>query len=226
MRDQPCVTQEEPSALRVEAARYALLRRLAHAMRHHMVVHLQPIGMITEVLERRLQAGTADLGQVHESMTKINGFSKAAVQSSLDMITWLAPDDNAVVPLQAGVEECLSLLRSAFSFRGFTVRDEIGSVDVTVPRAGLRNILPACLLALTDSARSPADVLLAVETLSTTSLTLVVSVRGTDGSGGFSGDSPYRLLEWYEVEAMAGADRVGLVRSDSTVRLTFPIGAA
>ena len=26
----------------VEAARYALLRRLAFAMRHHMVVHLQP----------------------------------------------------------------------------------------------------------------------------------------------------------------------------------------
>jgi C4-dicarboxylate-specific signal transduction histidine kinase len=226
MQDQPCVNPEEPSAQRVEAARYALLRRLAHAMRHHMVVHLQPIGMITEVLERRLQAGTADLAQVHESMTKINGFSKAAVQSSLDMITWLAPDDSAVVPLQAGVEECLSLLRSAFSFRGFTVRDEIGSVDVPVPRAGLRNILPACLLALTDRARSPADVVLAMEAPSTTSVTLVVSVRSSDGSGGFSGDAPYRLLEWYEVEAMAGADRVGLVRSDSTVRLTFPIAAA
>ncbi len=41
---------------RVEAARYALLRRLAFAMRHHMVVHLQPIGMSTELMERRLNA--------------------------------------------------------------------------------------------------------------------------------------------------------------------------
>ena len=39
-----------------EAARYALLRRLAPSMRHHLVVNLQPIGMIYEVMDRRLRA--------------------------------------------------------------------------------------------------------------------------------------------------------------------------
>ncbi|NNU44225.1 hypothetical protein [Ramlibacter montanisoli] len=39
-----------------EAARYALLRRLAPSFRHHLVVNLQPIGMIYEVMERRLRA--------------------------------------------------------------------------------------------------------------------------------------------------------------------------
>ena len=138
----------------VEAARYALLRRLAFAMRHHMVVHLQPIGMVTEVMERRLQSASPDLGQMRESMIKINGYSRAAVQSCLDVVSWLAPEDGATVALDMGVDECLALLRSSFAFRGFTLKDEVGSVSLTVARAGLRNVLPACLLALTDHAAS------------------------------------------------------------------------
>jgi hypothetical protein len=205
----------------VEAARYALLRRLAFAMRHHMVVHLQPIGMITEVMERRLQAASPDLVQVHESMTKINGFSRAAVQSCLDVVSWLAPEDGAVVALDAGVGECVALLRSGFNFRGFTLKDEVGSVPLSVTRAGLRNVLPACLLALTDRAASPADVVLTVQPGSGQTV-LTVAVRPGEGSPGFAGDAPYRLLEWHEVEALARADGIALDRSGEQVRLTFP----
>ena len=147
----------------VEAARYALLRRLAYAMRHHMVVHLQPIGMITEVMERRLRQPSPDLVQVHESMSKINGFSRAAVQSCLDVVSWLAPEEGALIALDAGVAECVALLRSNFNFRGFTLKDEVGGVPVEVSRAGLRNVLPASMLALTDGAASPADVVISAE---------------------------------------------------------------
>ena len=41
-----------------EAARYALLRRLMPAIRHHLVGEFQPIGMVAAMLERRLQAAT------------------------------------------------------------------------------------------------------------------------------------------------------------------------
>lgn len=205
----------------VEAARYALLRRLAFAMRHHMVVHLQPIGMITEVMERRLQQASPDLSQVHEGMTKVNGFSRAAVQSCLDVVSWLAPEGDAVVALDAGIEECLSLLRSSFSFRGFTLKEEVGVVSTPVSRAGLRNVLPACLLALTDRAASPAEVLLSRESAAP-DVVLVLQLRRTDGAGGAIGDAPYRLLEWNEVEALARADGVSLERHADRVRLAFP----
>ena len=119
-------------ALHVEAARYALLRRLTFAMRHHLVVNLQPIGMITEVMERRLKAAQPDLVQVQQSMERINGFSKAAVQSCLDVVSWLAPDSRAGIALGAGIAECLALLRSNLSFRGFTVRETIGDAQVLV----------------------------------------------------------------------------------------------
>jgi hypothetical protein len=205
----------------VEAARYALLRRLAFAMRHHMVVHLQPIGMITEVMERRLQSASPDLGQMHESMIKINGYSRAAVQSCLDVVSWLAPEDGAKVALDAGVDECLALLRSSFAFRGFTIKDEVGSVSLPVGRAGLRNVLPACLLALTDRAASPADVTLTAQPGSGQAV-LTVAVRPGQGSPGFAGDAVYRLLEWHEVEALARAEGIALDRSGKQIRITIP----
>jgi hypothetical protein len=204
----------------VEAARYALLRRLAFAMRHHMVVHLQPIGMITEVMERRLQAAAPDIGQVHESMAKINGLSRAAVQSCLDVVSWLAPEPGAVVPLDAGVQECVALLRSSFNFRGFTLKDEVGASRILVARAGLRNVLPACLLALTDRAGSPADVVLSAQS-GDGEATLSIALQPTAGAAGFAGDAPYRLLEWREVEALAGAEGITLERAGDMLHFTL-----
>jgi hypothetical protein len=205
----------------VEAARYALLRRLAYAMRHHMVVHLQPIGMITEVMERRLKQPSPDLAQVHESMAKINGFSRAAVQSCLDVVSWLAPEDGAVIALDAGVQECMALLRSNLNFRGFTLKDEVGSAPAKVVRASLRNVLPACLLALADGNPSPADIVVSAE-LQHAVGTVTLTLRPNDGSPGFAGDPPYRLLDWREVQALAAADGIGLERDGTQVRLSVP----
>ena len=213
----------EPDRL-VEAARYALLRRLAFALRHDLVTHLQPIGMITDLMERRLRAAAPDPAQLQEGMSRINGLARAAVQSCLEVVTWLAPEEDTVVALDAGVQECLALLRTSFNFRGFKLSDEIGATAFQVDRAGLRHVLPACLLALTDCAGSPADVVLSWEAGSPESepaqAILSISVRPTDGAGG-APDSPYRLLEWHEIEALARAERIGLQRSGDCVRLTL-----
>lgn len=189
-----------------------------------MVVHLQPIGMIVEVMERRLQQPAPDLAQVRESMDKINGFSRAAVQSCLDVVSWLAPEDAARIRLDAGVAECVSLLRSNFNFRGFTLRDEVGTAPASVARAGLRNVLPACLLALTDGAASPADVVITARIEAPHAL-LSVEVRPTDGCAGFDGDKPYRLLDWSEVQALARADGIGFEGDGQRVSLRLPLAA-
>jgi hypothetical protein len=210
----------EPADRRVEAARYALLRRLAFAMRHHMVVHLQPIGMITEVMERRLRMPDPDLTQVHESMAKINGFSRAAVQSCLDVVTWLAPEAGVTVALDAGVQEAVAMLRSNFNFRGFTLKDEVGAAPLEVSRTALRNVLPATLVALTDHASSPADVVVTASVEAGRAV-LSVTLKPTDGAEGFAGDPPYRLLEWQEVEALAQAEGAGLEREGLQARITL-----
>jgi hypothetical protein len=212
-------TQAPSSQHLVEAARYALLRRLAFAMRHQMVVHLQPIGMITEVMERRRKAAAPDLAQVHESMAKINGFSRAAVQACLDVITWLAPEPGSASALDTGVAECLAQLRSNFSFRGFTLQSDV-AVPLAVSRAGLRSVLPACLLALTDQAGAPAEVIVAAQA-GTGQATLTVTVRPTQGPAGFQGDAPYRLLRWHEVQALAADEGIALTRQDNMAQMVL-----
>ena len=122
----------------IEAARYALTRRLLPVLRHHMVVHLQPIGMIYEVLDRKLAAGAPDLGAIREGLGKINSMARSAVNSCLDVVTWLAPDATAAINLNTGVAECLDMLHGNFSFRGFTLCNEIGAVPLPVSQSALR----------------------------------------------------------------------------------------
>lgn len=221
MAHPPDPQQSQAPDRAVEAARYAVLRRLALAMRHQMVVHLQPIGMITEVVERRLKAPAPDLAQVHDSMVRIHRFSRAAVDACLDVITWLAPDDESRVALEAGIEECTVLLRSNFSFLGFALRHEAGTGLPQVSQAALRQVLPACLLALTDETTAPADVLV---TASAAAGHAVVDIRVTPSQGavGFAGEPPYRALRWAEVEALARAQGMEASREAGHVRLLMP----
>ena len=206
---------------RVEAARYALLRRLALGMRHHMVVHLQPMGMITELIERRLQSAQPDLAQIHEAMGKIHGLARAAVDSCLDVVTWLAPVPDAKVALDEGVQEVLGLVRSNFNFRGFPLGDALGGVTRQVPRSAVRHVLPAVLLALTDRAPAPADV--CIRTLEDSGGGVItVEVKPKAGDPGFPGNHPYRLLDWQEVETLGEAEGVGLTRDGDTARIVFP----
>lgn len=206
--------------MRVESARYAVLRRLAFAMRHELVKHLQPIGMVTEVMERRLRAPAPDLAQVHDGVGKINSFSKAAVASCLDVITWLAPDPGSTVALDAAVDECMQLLRSNFSFRGFQVRNEVKGMAQPVGRAAVRMLLPGALLALSDTTAAPAEIVITA-TPAEHEVHLLLRVQPIAGDPVPGGDQPYRLLQWAEIDAMAGAEDVQVQRSDAGVQLTF-----
>ena len=205
---------------RVEAARYALLRRLAFAMRHHMVVHLQPIGMITEVMERRLESATPDLAQIRDATAKVNTHARAAVQSSLDVVSWLAPEDGQLAALDEAVAECVALLRSHLNFRGFTLKDEVGALPRQVSRPAVRSMVPAVILALTDAAKSPADLAIGAQEREREVL-VRVELRPTQGAPGFTGEPHYRLLQWRDVEAIAGAEGVACTREGQAVVLAF-----
>ena len=212
---------DPPIDWQVEAARYALLRRLAFAMRHEMVVHLQPIGMIAEVMERRLRSGDPDLAQLQESLAKIQTLSRSASRSCLDVITWMAPVASARISIAEGVHECIAQLRGDFSFRGFTLKDSVPADPAQVARAGLRHLLPATLLALTDGAQAPAEVEVRA-TVDETRAVLTLQLRSTDGPAEFAGDPPYRRLGWPEVEALAAAEGIGVVRDGTSTRITLP----
>jgi hypothetical protein len=205
-----------------EAARYALLRRLAPSMRHHLVVNLQPIGMIYEVMDRRLRAPQPDLADVHESAHKINGFARAALNSCLDVVTWLAPEEEMQTTASEGVRECLGLLATSLTFRGYALRNEVQPVPGEVRRAAIRNVLTAAMIHATDENPPPADLVLSAEP-SPAALLLTLTLRPTQGNQGFSTEAGYRPLEWSDVEALAAAEAVELKREGrQRVQLAIP----
>ena len=205
------VQEQAPASNRLtEAARYALLRRLAPSMRHHLVVNLQPIGMIYEVMERRLRAPEPNLDGVQESAQKINGFARAALNSCLDVVSWMAPDGEAVSTAAEGVRECLSLLATSLTFRGYGVRNEVGAVTGEVRRSAIRNVLTAAIIHITDESPPPADLVLSAEA-DPEALVLALTVRPNGGERGFTAEAAYRALRWADVEALAAAESVELV---------------
>jgi len=204
-----------------EAARYALLRRLAPSMRHHLVVNLQPIGMIYEVMDRRLRAPHPDLADVHESAHKINGFARAALNSCLDVVTWLAPEEEMLTTAGEGVRECLGLLATSLTFRGYALRNEVPVVPGEVRRSAIRNVLTAAMIHATDENPPPADLVLSAEP-TPSALVLTLTLRPTQGDQGFSTEAGYRRLEWSDIEALAAAEAVELKR-DGRQRLQLAI---
>jgi hypothetical protein len=217
----PSLSPSQASLMLVESARYALMRRLAFAIRHELVVHFQPIGMLAEVMERRLRTPDPDLAQLHQAMVKIQGFSKQAALSCLDVITWLSPDA-ATVPLSDAIDEVMRLLRSNLSFRGFQLRTENEAFAEPVQKAAARMLLPACLLALSDETQAPADLVLKVEP-GDGEVTLDMRVHGLDGEPGFPGEPTYRPLGWHEVDALARAENMTLERGTGWARLSIPL---
>jgi hypothetical protein len=204
-----------------EAARYALLRRLAPSIRHHLVVNLQPIGMIYEVMDRRLRAPEPDLGDIHASAHKINGFARAALNSCLDVVSWLAPEEGAVTAVAEGVRECLSLLATSLTFRGYAVRNETGAMPGEVGRSAMRNVMTAAIIHLTDETPPAAELTLLAEGRPP-ALVLTLMLRPTDAEKGFSTGTPYRNLTWADVEALAAAESVQLERDgNQCVRLVL-----
>lgn len=205
---------------RVEGARYALLRRLAPALRHDAVATLQPIAMATCVLERRLREPAPDLALVQDTATRLAGYSRSAVQSCLDLIEWLAPTPQRGVSLRDAVPRTVQLLRGSLSLRGFTLRDELQDTDAQVGHPGLCYVLPACLLWLTDSAGSPAQVTLRAND-SAQGLRLVLDLHPSVGEPGVHEPPAYRPLHAQEVADLAQAEGITLERQGDTLALTL-----
>jgi hypothetical protein len=215
-------TTAEPSmSAAAESARYALLRRLAPSMRHHLVVPLQPIGMVYEIMERRLRSPEPNLAEVHEGAQKINSYARSALASCVDVVTWLAPDDNARTTAADGLRECLSLVQTAFTFRGFALRDELGDVAGEVARSAFRFVVTGALFFLSDDHPPPAQITIRGEW---TGSALVLTLEAGPGTGepGFATAPGYRPLTWGDVQALAESESAEVSREGSRIRISLP----
>src|SRR5690606_16196408 len=84
------------------AARHDILRRLAPALRHDMVVPLQSLGMTMEALSARLDRGTLTDQDLNAAVSKLNRLTRQAVANCLDVASWMEPCEDDSVHLHQG----------------------------------------------------------------------------------------------------------------------------
>jgi hypothetical protein len=205
--------------LREESARYALLRRIAPTLRHHLAGAMQPIGMVSAIMERRLQAAQPDLAVLRDNSKSISTLSRSAASASMNLITWVAPKENGAVSIHEGVEECVGMLSTDLAFRGFTVANSIAPSDVATSVFALRSVFTAALIALTDTAPTPATITISADAGEKTRV--VIGIRSEPGALAADDPRAYRKLAWADVQALAGAEQVGLKHAADRVEMLF-----
>jgi C4-dicarboxylate-specific signal transduction histidine kinase len=209
-----------------EAARYSVLRRLAPALKHDMVVNLQAVAMMAEVLNARLERGLSNQAEFQTSVSKINRLAREAVMTCLDVAAWIEPGEDEGIRLRDGVEECVGLLAGNFNFRGFAIRNETPEVEFEVSREALRNLLSASLIALTDAAHAPAEVIVRAEVTSGFAvITVRCEARDGDPDAALLAVG-YRQLDWSDVQSLAISESVELFRTGDQIVMRIPRAVA
>lgn len=220
---------------RAEAARYALLRRLAPAMRHDMAGGFQPVMMLATIVEKRLLAATPDLPTLVKCSHEMRALAIAATHSSLDLIGWMGHDKGACVGLGQGIRDALHFLATELSFKGFKFENQTEGVTTEVGREHLRGIFVAALLALTDAVTvaSTTNILLTAaqnghDMLVTISLTDVGATLGAIAPHEefLIGLAAYRKIDWDDVQAIADVDGLSVIYETGSVMLRLPISTA
>ncbi len=209
----------------VEAARYALLRRLAPALRHDIAGALQPLGMMTAVLDKRLQQAVPDQAALQKCSNAIGKLLREASSVCMELPGWLTPKADDKVSASRGVNDSIRLVSTNLMLRGFTIdvpvqTESAAAMPDEVSASALRQVFTICLVALTDAARAPACVFVRLEqTGSETSIS--IQLESTSGEEPGGADTSYRLLDWEDVLALADAEGVSVRRLVDGAELKF-----
>ena len=209
-----------------EAARYALLQHLAPALRHHVIGKFQSIGLISAMLERRLQSATPDLASIRENCASFSSASRMTVDAITSMMAWIEPPEDTPLNFNTGLKECLGLLSTELRFKGFVIANEAPALQSELSSRALRSVLCATLIALSDLAQAPARLLIRAQAMPD-SIALSIELHPLEGHVGNTRSNPCRPLTWQDAEILAVADSVQLTHGPEGAQLIFPhLGAA
>lgn len=209
-----------------EAARYGVLRRLAPALKHDMVVNLQAVAMMAEVLSARLEKGSPSPAEFEGSVSKMNRLARDAVMTCLKVAAWISPSEDESVRLREGVDDCVALLRSSFNFRGCSLANEVPDTEFEVSRVALRHLVAASLLALADGAGTPSDLVVSGELSPGFAVLTIRCTPKVQEDGGapdaMASEPNYRALDWSDVQALALAENIELFRTQEQIVMRVP----
>lgn len=218
----PLNQESKDADIAQEAARYAVLRRMGSAIRHQIAGALQPVSMLASMLERRTQAVSPNIEALRRNCSEMSALSRSAGNECVALMGWLSPHEGESVTLGQGVDDCLHLLSTELSFRGFAIADSTQAVQAQVGRQSLRTLLPAALMALTDAAARPAPVQITAA-VEADAVVVRLALQAAQGDEPSTPAKAYRRLEWTDVQALARAEGVRLELDGTSVALYLPV---
>jgi hypothetical protein len=202
-----------------EAARYALLQRISPALQHHLMGKFQSMSVISSMMERRILSATPDYASIRADCSSLGSVSRLTVDSILNIMSWVEPKKTATVKFGAGVGECVGLLATELRFKGFDLVNEVPDIDVELSSRALRTVLSATLIALSDLAGAPAQIVLRAKALPNR-VELSISLHPRQGSKN-TYVSDYRALQRRDAEILALAESVQLTLGEDSAQLVF-----
>lgn len=222
----PPVTPDFLQERLAEAASYAVLRRIAPALRHDVAGFMQPVGMLVMVLQRRLQMPEPDLQAIAENVTSVSALAKEATTGCMNAMDWTASREDACVSLPAGVDEVVRLLAIELSGRGLSATHDMAADmpanrpanKARVPRRFFRSVLAAALLAWCDQ-KPGAGVLRISGSSDANEAELKLQFEADGTALPPDAGSPQRRIGWNDVEALARASGATLSMGDDWLRL-------
>jgi hypothetical protein len=155
------VIPEQANAI---AFRFEIIKRLAPGFRHRMLGRMQPIALLSQLMGKKIQAGQTESGFLLKRLQELKDSLSAATNATVDLFSWLNPDDQSLQPLNSIVEECLDLLKMDIYTSNVVFENTITS-QALVRVSRLRHVLAACLLTFIDSTEKAAKVTLSAQQL-------------------------------------------------------------
>jgi hypothetical protein len=208
-----------------DAARQAILRRLAAPLKHDMVVNLQAVAMLAETLGARLERGPMEPTATHAGVGKLNRLARDAVAACLQVASWIDSAQDESVPLAQAVKECIDLLSGHLNFRGFRLSAQVPDSDFEIGRGATRNLVAGALLVLADTGPAPGELVLQAN-VSPEEATLTLACLPADAGSGAGGallfDPPTTPLEWADLETLAQAESCTVSRESAGIVLRLP----
>jgi hypothetical protein len=189
-----------------EAARYALLQRIAPTLRHH--------------IERWVQQ-RADPASLQEHCASLGLLSRQAAEHCMSLMSWVAPRPDTHVSLGPAVKDCVQLLATGLRFRGYGLHSRCEALMAPVSGHALRSVLPAAVLHLSDEAAGPADLHIDAQ-LDGAAVTLLISLQALDRAPEPASTVDYRPMRWLDVCALAQAESVQVERAPEGLVLRLP----
>jgi hypothetical protein len=220
-----------------------VLQRVAPVLRHDVAGLMQPIGMMTKILQRRVQAPVPDLLEISKNLASVGALAKEASSGCMNAIGWMVSSEDQPANLSLSVNTVTNILSAEFSSAALTLTNDIEDEQISVPQLFVRSLLIGALLAFCDQ-RTPGDILqitlkAAGQSSDTGDMAAALMLRMLSSNQLGALDTPdlansansrdsadtqrqSRLIEWCDVQALADAFHVTMTRGEGWLILGLP----